>query len=212
VGIIENTAGGSCMKEREPLSTRKAHAKRKTPNKRRIIKTAIKEDLLKFAAPGFIVFYAGLRVSAEVGVEPPGWIRFPRAMWDLIRDPGTISTLSFWNILGLIMIVVGFAILLTAPITLGRNHAAVPMIWEDQQLIRHGIYRLVRHSLYLGVIIFSIGPGIYGPSFPGVLLMSLLIPIFLIRIRIEEKLLLETFGDAYREYQKTTRTLIPFVY
>lgn len=200
------------MKERELLSKRKAQGERQTPNKRRIVKTAIKEDLLKFALPGIIVFYAGLRVSAEVGAAPPGWIRFPWALWDLIRNPGTITTLSFWNILGLILIVVGFAILLTAQITLGRNHASVPMIWENQQLIRHGIYRLVRHPLYLGVITLSIGLGVYGPSFPGVLLMSLLIPIFLIRIRIEEKLLLETFGDAYREYQKTTRTLIPFIY
>jgi len=35
------------MKEREPLSKRKAQGKHQTPNKRRIVKTAIKEDLLK---------------------------------------------------------------------------------------------------------------------------------------------------------------------
>lgn len=200
------------MTASKPGPTRKAQAKRLALNKRRIVKSAVKEDLLKFVAPAFIVFYVGLRVSAEIGAEPPGWTRFPRVLWDLIRDPGSISALSAWNLLGLLFIVAGFVILLTSQITLGRNHASVPMIWEDHQLIRHGIYRLVRHPLYLGVIIVCIGLAVFGPSLPGLLIMSLLIPIFLIRIRIEERLLVETFGDAYREYQRNTRKLIPFLY
>lgn len=200
------------MTESAPGPKRKAQAKRPVRNKRRIVKSAVKEDLLKFAAPAIIVFYAGLRVSAEIGVESPGWTRFPMVLWDLFRDPGSISTLSAWNLLGLLLIVTGFVILLTAQITLGRYHASVPMIWEDHKLIRHGIYCLVRHPLYLGVITVCIGLAVFGPSFPGLLIMSLLIPIFLIRIRIEERLLVETFGDAYRQYQRTTRRLIPFVY
>ena len=44
------------------------------------------------------------------------------------------------------------------------------------------------------------------------LILSLLIPIFLGRIRMEERLLTEQFGDAYREYKASTRKLIPFVY
>jgi protein-S-isoprenylcysteine O-methyltransferase Ste14 len=200
------------MTESTPGPKRKAQAKRPALNKRRIVKSAVKEDLQKFAAPAFIVFYAGLRVSAEIGAEPPGWTRFPRVLWDLIRDPGSISALSAWNLLGLFLIMAGFVILLTAQITLGRYHASVPMIWEDHKLIRHGIYRLVRHPLYMGVITFCIGLAVFGPSFSGLLIMSLLIPIFLIRIRIEERLLLETFGDAYREYQRNTRKLIPFLY
>jgi protein-S-isoprenylcysteine O-methyltransferase Ste14 len=200
------------MTEGTPGPKRKAQAKRLARSKRRIVNSAFKEDLLKFAAPALIVFYAGLRVSAEIGAEPPGWIRFPRVLWDLVRDPGSISALSAWNLLGLFLIVAGFAILLTAQITLGRNHASVPMIWEDHQLIRHGIYRLVRHPLYLGVITVCIGLAVFGPSLLGLVIMSLLIPIFIIRIRIEERLLIETFGDAYREYQRTTRMLIPFLY
>jgi protein-S-isoprenylcysteine O-methyltransferase Ste14 len=168
--------------------------------------------LLKFAAPAIIVFYVGLRVSAEIGAEPPGSTRFPKVLWDLIRDLWSISALSAWNVVGLFLLVAGFAILLTAQITLGRNHASVPIIWEDHQLIRHGIYRLVRHPLYLGVITVCIGLAVFGPSLPGLFIMSLLIPIFLILSRIEERLLIETFGDAYKEYHRTTRMLIPFPY
>ena len=42
--------------------------------------------------------------------------------------------------------------------------------------------------------------------------MSALIPIFLNRIRMEERLLTEEFGDEYRAYKEATRKLIPFVY
>lgn len=42
--------------------------------------------------------------------------------------------------------------------------------------------------------------------------MLSLIPIFLYRIKMEERLLTAEFGDAYREYQETTSKLVPFVY
>lgn len=49
-------------------------------------------------------------------------------------------------------------------------------------------------------------------SLYGLLAMLNLVPIFLNRIRIEERLLTEEFGDAYRMYRETTSKLIPFVY
>jgi protein-S-isoprenylcysteine O-methyltransferase Ste14 len=64
----------------------------------------------------------------------------------------------------------------------------------------------------MGVIIAIIGLPIYAESLPGLLVMLLLIPLILIRIRFEEKMLTEHFSDAYREYRRTTRKLIPFVY
>jgi protein-S-isoprenylcysteine O-methyltransferase Ste14 len=42
--------------------------------------------------------------------------------------------------------------------------------------------------------------------------MSVLIPIVLNRIRMEERMLIEEFGDAYQAYRKATRKLIPFLY
>jgi protein-S-isoprenylcysteine O-methyltransferase Ste14 len=42
--------------------------------------------------------------------------------------------------------------------------------------------------------------------------MSALIPIILNRIRMEERLLTEEFGDAYRAYVEATSKLIPFIY
>ena len=49
-------------------------------------------------------------------------------------------------------------------------------------------------------------------SLYGFLTMSTLVPIFLNRIRMEEKLLTEEFGDEYQINRRATRKLVPFIY
>ncbi len=86
------------------------------------------------------------------------------------------------------------------------------MTRDDHELITHGLYRHVRHPLYFGVLLGLMGVPVYAPSARGFLVMCVLIPIFLNRIRMEEAMLTETFGDAYVGYRKVTRKLIPFIY
>lgn len=86
------------------------------------------------------------------------------------------------------------------------------MIKEDHQLITHGVYRIVRNPIYLGVLIAVMGPPVYAPSLRGCLVMSLLVPIVLFRVKMEEDMLSEHFGDEYEAYRKTTKKLIPFLY
>ena len=113
---------------------------------------------------------------------------------------------------GFILILIGFVILFVAHLTIGRFHASTLVIRKDHQLITHGIYRFTRHPIYLGVITAAIGIAVYSSSLSGLVIMSALIPIFLNRIRMEERLLVEEFGDAYRRYRETTRKLFPFIY
>jgi protein-S-isoprenylcysteine O-methyltransferase Ste14 len=49
-------------------------------------------------------------------------------------------------------------------------------------------------------------------SLYGLLTISALIPIILNRIRMEERMLTEEFGDAYQTYREATRKLVPFIY
>jgi protein-S-isoprenylcysteine O-methyltransferase Ste14 len=161
-----------------------------------IVRNAIREDLLYFALPAVLVFFAGMMTSA----------------WNLVRQPGSLYMLSVQNIVGLALLIVGLTIALVAQITLRRFYSSTLVIREDHQLITHGIYRFTRHPVYLGVIIAIIGVPVYASSLYGLLLMSALIPIFLIRIRIEERMLTDEFGDAYRTYKEATSKLIPLIY
>ena len=171
-------------------------AKRGFLTRHRIVRNAIREDLLYFALPAIFVLIAGMGVSA----------------WDLVRQLENLYLLSAQNIVGLVLYVVGLTTALVAQITLKRFYSSTLVIREDHQLITHGIYRFTRHPVYLGVIIAIIGVPVYTSSLYGLLTMLALIPIILNRIRMEERLLTEEFGDAYRTYKETTSKLIPFIY
>ena len=133
-------------------------------------------------------------------------------IWDLVRQPRGLYLLSVPNIVGLALFVVGLTVALTAVGTLRRFYSSTLVTRQDHQLITHGVYRFTRHPIYLGVIIICIGVPVYASSLYGLLTMSALVPIFLNRIRIEERLLTEEFGDAYRMYTEATSKLIPFIY
>jgi protein-S-isoprenylcysteine O-methyltransferase Ste14 len=172
-----------------------------------IVRNAIREDILYFALPAVLVFFAGLVVSGRDGYD--GLVT---KIWELVRQPGSLYLLSVQNIVGLVLLIIGLTTALVAQITLRRFYSSTLVIREDHQLITHGVYRFTRHPVYLGVIIAIIGVPVYVSSFYGLLVISALIPIFLKRIRIEERMLTDEFGDAYRTYKEATSKLIPFIY
>jgi len=49
-------------------------------------------------------------------------------------------------------------------------------------------------------------------SLYGLVFMTISLVFLHIKIRIEEKMLIEAFGEEYKEYQRTTNKLIPFLY
>jgi protein-S-isoprenylcysteine O-methyltransferase Ste14 len=85
-------------------------------------------------------------------------------------------------------------------------------IVEGHRLITNGVYSRIRHPLYLGEITRNLGftlilSSLYGFAF--VLVGGLFLPF---RIEIEERMLLEEYGEEYEEYKKRTKKLIPYVY
>jgi protein-S-isoprenylcysteine O-methyltransferase Ste14 len=75
-----------------------------------------------------------------------------------------------------------------------------------------GIYRLIRHPSYLGLLAHRTRLGAQLRSGVGLLLLALLIPPLWRRIRAEERLLETQFGDEYRAYAKRTARLLPGIY
>ncbi len=172
-----------------------------------IVRSSIREDIFLFGIPALLVFSTGVIVSAR-----DGWEGLPSTLWRLIRHPRNLITLPLQQWVGLALILIGFTLLFVSLGTLKRNYASTLVVRRDHRLITHGIYRFVRHPLYLGVILITIGVPTYAYSLRGLLIMLLLIPIFLNRIRMEEKLLTEEFGEAYLAFKKVTKKLVPFIY
>ncbi len=181
--------------------------KRKFLLRHGIVRNAIREDVIFFALPTLLIFFAGLIVSARNGYD--GLLS---TIWDLVRQPENLRLLSIQNTVGLALTVIGFTILFVAMGTLWWSHSPTLVIREGHQLITHGIYRFMRHPMYLGAITVCISVPVYASSLYGLLIMSALSPVFLNRIKIEERLLTDEFGDAYRAYMGTAKRLIPFIY
>jgi len=183
-------------------------AKRGFLAKHGIVRSAIRKDLLFFGLPALVVLLLGLIVSAQNGYD--GMVE---TLFKVLLHPQDASQLSAAKVVGLVLMVTGFTIAFVAVYKLKRFYSSTLVTREDHRLVTHGIYRFVRHPIYLGVlVILVVAVPVYSSSLWGFLTMSLLIPIFLNRIRMEERLLVDHFGDAYRAYQASSRKVIPFLY
>ncbi len=88
-------------------------------------------------------------------------------------------------------------------------HKAVITKNPPSNLITNGVFKVVRHPLYLSILIFYLSLSFFFNSFLGLLL---LIPVFLFYNFIasyEEKYLIKQFTDSYIAYQKRTGRWLP---
>jgi protein-S-isoprenylcysteine O-methyltransferase Ste14 len=107
--------------------------------------------------------------------------------------------------------ILGIIIALIAAVNLGKNLTPLPRPKENAELIQRGLYRFVRHPIYFGVIVLSLGWGLMQQS-TLVWLYVLMIAIFFdIKSRKEEQWLAERFS-TYADYQGRVRKLVPWVY
>lgn len=130
------------------------------------------------------------------------------AQWTIsIIDPKPIS----WS--GLIFIIIGLAIRFAARKELGSQYSVRVATSEDHKLITSGIFRVIRHPAYLGLLFLFIGIPLSAWSLPGFLLAVLGgIPALINRIKIEEHALLEWFGADYSKYAAGTWRIIPWIW
>ncbi len=115
------------------------------------------------------------------------------------------------GLLGIVITILGLGFAVWARLQLGRNWSARPGIKVDHTLIRTGPYRFVRNPIYTGILFGYAGTAIVIGELWAFILILYILVVFLGKIWAEEKFLLEEFGDAYREYRKEVKALIPYL-
>jgi protein-S-isoprenylcysteine O-methyltransferase Ste14 len=113
---------------------------------------------------------------------------------------------------GVVLFAAGGALRLWPVFVLGHRFSGLVAIQPGHTLTTSGIYGVIRHPSYLGLLVNSFGWGLAFRSGVGVLLAALLIPPLLARIHAEERLLREQFGGEYEAYRARTSRLIPSLY
>ena len=82
---------------------------------------------------------------------------------------------------------------------------------DDPELVRSGPYRLVRHPIYSGILLGGVGTAV-ALGWLWLIAVALAGVYFIYSATVEERLLTEEFPDAYPEYRRSTKMLVPFVF
>jgi protein-S-isoprenylcysteine O-methyltransferase Ste14 len=114
-----------------------------------------------------------------------------------------------WAAAALTVIGIGFA--MWARVSLGRNWSPRPTVKEQHELVTSGPYAFVRHPIYSGLMLATLGTALT-VAIPGIVLFIIVVSTFVVRARKEEQLMLERFPTHYPAYQKHTKRLVPFVW
>lgn len=112
--------------------------------------------------------------------------------------------------LGSTMIVCGIAIRASSILALGNRFTNLVEISRERPLIQNGVYRFLRHPSETGIMLFIAGIALVSQSWLAILVFAFVVlPVVILRLRIEEYYLVEIFGEAYEDYQKKTFQLFP---
>lgn len=113
---------------------------------------------------------------------------------------------------GVVMMLAGIATREWAVFTLRGYFSYRVRIRVDHRVVDSGPYRWVRHPAYTGSMLTILGLGAALRTGAGIVVLAALFSLaYWYRIRVEERALLAELGDAYADYMKRTRRLIPFV-
>ena len=106
---------------------------------------------------------------------------------------------------------IGLAFAVWARVTLGRNWSGVVTLKEGHELIERGPYRFVRHPIYTGILTMFFATALALGHLAGFAATLLMFASFWIKLRDEEKLMLQQFPGQYTAYRQHTRRIIPFM-
>ncbi len=123
------------------------------------------------------------------------------------------NTPSAWmGLLAVVLIVIGSGVAVWAWWVMGvRKLRVMPHPAKEANLLRHGPYRSIRHPMYSGLLIASLGCIVWDAGTARGLLWLGLLCALIAKTQIEELLLTEKFTD-YPQYQSQSWRFLPGVW
>jgi protein-S-isoprenylcysteine O-methyltransferase Ste14 len=174
-----------------------------------------------FALSGAALFTRGNLSPGEREDRGNRWVLIAFGLLGLLAGylPAYTDRKEFWTFdgdtirwLGALLFAAGGALRLWPVFVLGHRFSGLVAIQPGHQLVTSGVYRVIRHSSYLGLLVNALGWALAFRSVVGILLTALLLPPLLARIRAEERMLRTQFGGEYDAYCSRTARLLPGIY
>ncbi len=121
------------------------------------------------------------------------------------------STLLLDNIPNSIRLIIGLPILfISGYLAIKGLRIVFDEVREKPEIIEKGVFKIVRHPIYLGSILFYLGLIILTSSIASAVVWIIIIIFYYYISRYEEKLLIEEFGTKYKKYMERVPMLIPY--
>jgi len=118
---------------------------------------------------------------------------------------------KFISYIGIVLVFTGVLLFLTALINFGQKITPNPVPKETYELRTTGLYSIVRHPMYFSFLILFTGAPLYFNAYFSLVWIIMLFIFFVSKTKLEERYLSEKFPE-YKQYQLTTKRLIPSVY
>lgn len=116
------------------------------------------------------------------------------------------------GLIGLFLCIIGAVICCYSRYLLGKNWSLVVQQKENHELIKNGIYGIIRNPIYTGLLFLFAGNAIIVGDYRAIIAVLIILISFLFKIKKEEQLLSELFKNDYDEYRQKTKALIPYIY
>jgi protein-S-isoprenylcysteine O-methyltransferase Ste14 len=117
----------------------------------------------------------------------------------------------FMQYIGLFIACLGMAAIISAMLTLKRNLTAFPSPKQNARLVTKGLYKYIRHPIYTGILMFTLGYGLYSENTLRLLICAVLFLLFFLKAKYEEGLLITKFPE-YEGYKTKSKMFFPGIF
>ena len=115
--------------------------------------------------------------------------------------------------IGVLIMIAGLWLHYQAHKDLGAAWSITLEVREQHRLVTEGVYRRLRHPMYLALLLYAVGQALVVPNWlAGPCYLVTVATLVAFRIGPEERMMRELFGDAWTEYRARTRRLIPGIW
>ena len=148
---------------------------------------------------GLLASLWGLAILMPFFCVFTNWLDF--ADYDLPAWAGCVGVLTF---------IIALWLLCRSHADLGRNWSVTTEIKERHALVTNGVFRYIRHPMYAAHLLWGFAQAFLIHNWTaGLASLVVFLPLYLLRVPREERVLLDQFGEEYRSYVSRTGRVIP---
>ena len=163
-----------------------------------------RRTLLNFRSHGFYRFLAWEAIAALVIWNLPYWF----------SEPFSVKQLISWMLLvtSLLVLWQGVSRLKRARRSTVRAANELYAFERTSELVKSGIYHYIRHPLYASLLYLAWGAFLKDISWISIILVIMASITLIVTARADENECIQYFGDQYKNYMKSTKRFIPFIF